>query len=103
MSGSFEVNGDQVTVKFEYTANLAKVQQVITDAAHILWDRGLGEHGTGEAPILFDELNNQQKLDIVDQYVKQEILTLARNYITTIGQNAARVQAEQDAMDCHEL
>ena len=45
MSGSFEIDGDQITIVFEYAVNLAKGQQTITDAAHGLWDRGAGDHG----------------------------------------------------------
>jgi len=99
MSGSFEIDGDQITIVFEYAVNLAKGQQTITDAAHGLWDRGAGDHGDEENPIVFDDLSNQQKLDLVDAYVKQKVLGVASRYIT----NVARVQAWQDAEDSHEL
>ena len=103
MTAVFEVLNGDVTVRFEYTADLTKVQTVISDAAHRLWDTGAGYHGTKNSPILFDDISNQQKVDIVDQYVKQEILALARNYLTTISRNAAVVQAELDANDIYDL
>ena len=99
MSGSFEVDSGQITITFEYVVDLAKGQQTVDDAAHSLWDRGAGDHGDEENPIVFDDLSNQQKLDLVDAYVKQKVLGVASRYTT----NVARVQAWQDAEDSHEL
>lgn len=103
MSAEFEILNGDIIVRFEYTANATKAQATIEDASHLLWDRGWGDHGTELDPIVYDELSNQAKLDIVDVYVKKDILDMARNYLSTSGANAARDQAEQDANDNHDL
>lgn len=103
MAGTFVVDGDRVTVTFEYEADLTKAQQVIVDGAHLLWDRGMGNHGDEETPIVFTDLNNQDKLDIVDTYVRRVILDLARTYSSEEAQAAAREQAEDDAEVEYEL
>ena len=70
MSGAFEVLNGDVTVRFEYTADLTKVQTVIGDAAHYLFDNQGGE----QSPIAFGDLTNQDKLNLVDAHIKKEII-----------------------------
>ena len=80
MAGNFTVTGSNTEVSFKWTKSTAKMQSLITSAAHYLWDVGYGNHGTIESPILFSSLNNQGKLDIVDAHVRQVILDVARSY-----------------------
>lgn len=94
MSGTFEVDGNQVTVAFRYTANLTKAQTVIIDAAHWLWS------GTEED---WEQLSNQDKLDLVDTHVRKTIIKIATTHIRSVGETAARIQSEQDAEDNYEL
>lgn len=92
MAGTFEVNGTQLAIEFSYTGNLNKVQEIVTDAAHYLFEHG-GNQGTEEEPIVFDDLNNQEKLDLVDAYVKRVILDMANSYKSNAAQKAAREAA----------
>lgn len=103
MTGSFVVDGDQVTVTFEYEADLTKAQLAISDAAHLLWDRGRGNHGEPEAPIVFADLTNQEQLNIVDTYVRQNILDLAKTHSYDEAQQAAREQVAEDVEVDYEL
>lgn len=103
MTGSFLVDGDRVTIAFEYEVDLTKGQLVINDAANLLWDRGMGDHGDEETPIVFADLTNQEKLDIVDTYVRRTILGLAKTYSHEEAEEAAREQAEDDAETDYEL
>jgi hypothetical protein len=96
MTGSFTVSGGNTTVTFEYTALTAKVQDVVGDASHLLWDRGYGDHGTEESPILFADLTNQQKLNIVDLHVKNVMLDLANTFKSLDAQRIARETEAQD-------
>jgi hypothetical protein len=97
MAGKFVVSGGNVTITFEYTVTIAKGQNIITAAAHRLWNMGYGDHGTFEVPITFDSLTNQQKLDIVDVYVKREINECAQNYYAVKASQDALVAAIADA------
>ena len=103
MAGSFEVDGTETTVTFEYTADLTKVQQVIFDAAHYLFDRGYGQAEEGEEQIEFDDLTAQQKLGLVDEQVKRSILSYAKSYSSDEAQEDAKEQAKQDAEDNYDL
>lgn len=79
MTGSFVVSGENTTVRFEYTAQTVKIQEVISDSAERLFDRGFGDHGTEEEPRLFSDQSNQEKLDLVDAYVKKVIVNMAND------------------------
>ena len=69
----------QTEVSFNYTATTAKIVSVLSDASEALFDRGLGDHGSEEAPIVFADLTNQDKLDIVDGYLKDIIVNMAND------------------------
>jgi len=103
MAAKFTVDGSDVTVCLEYTAPIAKAQDVIGDAAHYLYDHGKGDHGTDEEPTTFDDLSNQDKLDLVDAHVKQVILDLSNAYMINVAKEAARVAAESDIAETHDL
>lgn len=89
MAGTFEVSGTDLTIEFSYTGNLEKVQEIVTDAAHYLFEHG----GTEEEPVVFDSLSNQEKLDLVDEHVKRVILDMANSYKSNAAQIAAREAA----------
>lgn len=97
MAGSFVVDGSDVTITFEYTTNQTKAQSIIGDSAHYLWDKGFGDHGTDKEPVFFDDLTNQQKLNVVDEYVKKSILDTSNTYKSVEAQNLAReTEAESE-------
>ena len=101
MAGSFIVLNGDVTVKFEYTSTQEKILTTITDAAHFLWVVGWGDHGTEEVPIEFGNLTSQQKLDVVDAYIRKTILDMAKTYTSVFAQDEARILAEQESADHH--
>ena len=90
MAGTFLVDGINTTVTFEYAALTTTVQSVVGDAAEYLFDKGYGNHGTEEIPIVFADLTNQEKLDIVDAHVRSVILALANTHKSVKAQEAAR-------------
>lgn len=97
MAGSFTVNGGNTTITFTQTAPTAKMLAIITAAAHGLWNKGIGNHGTDAAPIVFESLTNQQKLDIVDVFYKKITIELASAFMVTTSINSATVAATDDA------
>lgn len=90
----FTVSGTDTKITFEYTALTAKIQSIVGDCAEYLFNHGYGNHGTEEAPILFTDLTNQQKLDIVDKHVKQVIIDAANTFKSVKAQDAARLTEE---------
>jgi len=96
MAGTFEINGDgTITVAFSYTAATAKVQATADAAAHMLYNAGrepVLQRDTGEIdeegkPIMqevvaaWDDLTNQDKLDMLDAMILERIRKLARGYL----------------------
>lgn len=92
MSGTFTVDGSNTTIKFEYSATTSRVVNIIDNAVHYLWSRGRGDQSANYA-----DLTNQDKLDILDAYLKDNVVDLAKtNYINTAS-DAARVTAITEA------
>ena len=77
MSATVTTDSGDTTVSFAYTATTEKIVSVVGDASEALFDRGLGDHGDEETPIVFDDLSNQDKLDLVDAYIKDVIINMA--------------------------
>lgn len=96
MAGTFIVNGTSTTIAFTYTAPTTTVLAIVPAAAHYLWDHGYGDHGTEEIPIEFADLTNQQKLNLVDAYIRQTIIDLANTYKSIAAQDAARLTEEEN-------
>ena len=98
MAGSFEVHGDgTITVAFSYTALTDKVQTTADAAAHALYNAGryvpVDDNG---AAIPWDDLTNQQKLDMLDEFVLAGIRELALGYLHNVRQAEARAHREAD-------
>jgi hypothetical protein len=94
MTARFIVAAPNVTVEFTYISTIAKAQSAIGNAAHYLWIDDYGDHGTPAAPITWEQLTNQQKLNIVDVYLRQVILEKAKVYALTAAADAARAAAD---------
>ena len=90
MAAKFTVDGTDTKISFEYEALTATIISVLGDASHYLWEHGFGDKGTEETPIAFDDLTNQQKLDLVDVYVKKVVIDMANSYKSNAAQLAAR-------------
>ena len=93
----FTVDDGNTTVTFEYTAETAKIQSIVGDAAEYLFGKGYGDHGSEEEPVVFDDLTNQEKLDIVDEYVKKVVVDCANTFKSVKAQDEARTtEAESE-------
>ena len=95
MTATFTVLSGNTTMTFVYTAPTAMVQSIVGDCSEYLWNHGYGDHGTVDIPILFTALTNQQKLNLVDAYLKQCVVDAANAMKSNRAQDAAR--ATQDA------
>ena len=83
MAGTFEVHGDgTVTVAFAYRATAEKITTTVGDAVHYLYPQTYSGplEAEGEAIIPFDELTNQQKLDVLDAWLRKSVLDFALQY-----------------------
>ena len=98
MAGSFVVNGDEVTLTFEYTALTQKVMDTVNDAIAYLYPNVLGDFLEGEV-LPFEELTNQQKLTLLDSWLKKNILDLAKAQNQKVARRNAEIAAEAEAGD----
>ena len=81
MPGTFLVAGDKTTITFEYVADSTKVSNSLNDAVHYLYPAVFGDlYDENDVLIPFEELTNQQKLDVLDAWVRKTILDLAKQY-----------------------
>jgi len=99
MTARFTTAGGNTTITFEYTGTTAKIQAIVNDAAEYVWNRGYGDHGTLAQPKLFTDLNNQQKLNLVDQFVRRSILDDANANKSIKAQNAAKAAEDANLYD----
>ena len=91
MAGTFEVHGDgTITVAFTYTALADKVTDTVGDAVHYLYPQTYAEPLEAEG-IPFEELTNQQKLNVLDAWLRKSVFDLALQY------DKMRRNAESDA------
>lgn len=81
MTAIFQTNtptAGKTTVRFIWSADTAKVQTIVGNFAQLLHGRGLGPVDANEVKIPFANLTNQQKLNIVDDYLLDTISGNAR-------------------------
>jgi len=88
----FTTSNGQTEVSFNYTATTAKIVEVLSDASEALFDRGLGDHGSEEEPIVFADLSNTEKLNIVDDYIKEIIVNRANQFKLDEAKDAVEVE-----------
>jgi hypothetical protein len=78
---SFSVAGGDTTITCSYIASTTVMQTNITDAAHYLYN--LGEEyriKVGNNYVLFENLTNQQKLNMVDKFIRKSVIGIAAQY-----------------------
>ena len=90
MSSKFTTIGTKTKITFEYEHDTAMIVSVVDDCAEYLWEHGYGDKGTEEAPIVFDDLNNNQKLALVEAHLKDVIINAANTHKSIEAQEAAR-------------
>ena len=97
MAGTFEVNGDKTTVKFEYTALTQKVVDSVGDAVAYLYPQIFGDVFDGEGTLIpFEALSNQQKLNVLDAWLLKGILDIAKEHNRNAAINVARETADAE-------
>ncbi len=85
-AGSFTTAGGNTTVTLTYVTATTKMLDTLTNAAHAMWNLGYGDHS-----VTFDALTNQQKVDVIDAYVRATVVDLSKKYYvngsisTTVG------------------
>ena len=99
MLGKFTVNGTNTKISFEATALTTVIQNIVGSASEYLFNKGAGDHGTTEAPKVFADLTNQEKLDIVGKHLKQIILDMANTNKSVKAQETARSTEEASKYD----
>ena len=99
MTLSIKNNGDgTLSADFEYTAAQQRVMDTLDAAARQLWLLGYGpsDPATG-AQVDYDNLTNQQRLDMIDARVLQGVQQLAKQWYIKSELDAAEVQILADA------
>jgi len=81
-SATFTVGATDATLVFTWTAPKATAQRVAENAAHYLFDLGYGDHGTEESPRTFDDLSNQEKIDIMLKFATENQRNCALSWET---------------------
>ena len=99
MISTFSTTTDKTTITFKATALTTVIQNIVGSASEYLFNHGAGDHGTTEAPKVFADLTNQQKLDIVGKHLKQVILDCANTNKSVKAQETARSTEEASKYD----
>lgn len=94
MSATFKTSNGKTTIKLEFTATTAKVQSIVGDASHYLHREIKDSNGVVTNP--FEDLTNQEKLDIVSDHIKTVIVNAANTYKSIKAQNDARALEEEN-------
>jgi hypothetical protein len=90
MTSKFTISGDQTTITFSWTAPTEKIVSIVGDCSEYLFDHGYGDHGTEEEQIVFADLNNNQKLQLVEAHLKDVIINASNTFKSIKAQDAAR-------------
>lgn len=98
MISKFTISGQQTEISFKASALTTLIQSIVGSASEYLFNHGYGDHGTEEVPIVFDDLSNQQKLDLVSAHVKRVIIDCANTHNSVQAQEAARIAEEENKL-----
>ena len=96
MTSKFTIIGDKTKITFEWESLTTLIQSIVGDCAEYLFNHSYGDHGTEEAPILFGDLNNNQKLALVEAHLKDVIINASNTFKSNKAQTIAR-EAEEAA------
>ena len=96
MTSKFTIIGDKTKITFEWESLTTLIQSIVGDCAEYLFNHSYGDHGTEEAPTLFDDLNNNQKLALVEAHLKDVIINASNTFKSNKAQTIAR-EAEEAA------
>ena len=80
----------QTTVTLSYTATQAQLTKVLTNAAQRLYPHYPVMSQVPPVPLPFESLTQAQKLAVIDQYVRQIIITAALENVAALALLAAQ-------------
>ncbi len=89
----FTTANGKLKVTFEYTAATAQMTDILVAASKQIWK----SNNAFEDPAKFTALTNDQKLEIINQYLQKTVLELARASKAFDATEAARLAAKADA------
>lgn len=75
MTASFSTSNGKTTLNFRYTADTAKLQEIIGNVAELLWVEVRDNEGIIINP--FDSASWQDKADIVDLHIRKRLIKLS--------------------------
>lgn len=81
MTGKLTEKNNNTTLILEYEDLSPMPSLTIEHMAHKLWDRNEGDHGTLEEPIDWDDLTEQDYVDIAFDCIMRVILDLAAQHV----------------------
>ncbi len=90
MTAKFTVDGNNTKIIFEYETTTEIIQAIVEDASHYLWKEVI------DSDVTFEDLTNQEKLDLVNEHVKLVIMNLANTYKSIKTQEDARTLEEEN-------
>lgn len=96
MTTTISTSNGTRTLKTENTAPNAKMDAVLANASELLFERGYGDHGTQETPIVFADLSTADKLAILDTHYRRVILDLSKQQIQITKQISAALDADNE-------
>lgn len=91
MTAKITVSNGNTTIAFSQTAPSARMLAVLDAAAHGIWNAGADIQGN------YTDLTNQQKADLIDNYLKDAIVNAARVYNKSVAVKAAVNASDADA------
>ena len=103
MAAKFEHRNNNTNLVLEYENISPLPEQTIEDMAHELWERGQGDHGTDEEPIVWDDLSEDDYLEMSSQYIQTVILGMAGSFVHSDRDALAKVEAEDIISTTHGL
>src|SRR5512147_1983524 len=90
MSATLTVLNGNTRLRFNYKGVTARITALAEDSAHELWNRGMGDHGTLADPILWESLTQEQRLAILNDYVKGILKSLSKDFYVNNAVDNAR-------------
>ena len=96
MTGTLIIDGNNLTVLFEYSGTIETIGNILLDLSHELFDRGQFIQPDPAHPLTWEQLSNEQRLDMIDRYISANAVNMAEYYYK---KNAVMVAAEQAVVD----
>ena len=103
MTTTLTKNAGIETLEIVYKGTEPKLSNLAMKAAHSLWDEGYGNHGTDEAPIMWEDLLVAQKLELLNKIILRDIKLMAIRYVDTEAVANAQKDVTDTFDDDHEI